>query len=102
MSDYGDVHYRSILHGDILDLINYVDHQDGPTRMRGATHGVEATYNTMVSTSEDASLMVQQGRRWTNRELENKRNVLARHVQSYRNAMAQLPDEEEDEGYESD
>lgn len=95
----GDVHYRSILYGDVLDLINYVDHQDGPTRMRGDTHGVAAAYDRMVSTAEDASAMVQRMDQWSNSELENKRNVLAAMVRRYRDAMAAS---NRDDGYESD
>lgn len=94
-----DLYYRGVLRRDILDLLNYVDHQDGPAAVRGASPFLEASYDNLVSVAEVAAEALRDEH--PNAYMERARGRLAHAVAEYRHYMSDAGRRGRS-GYESD
>jgi len=85
----------------IMNMLDWVDRQDGPRNVRGYTHGIEARWDDLQEAAELASEAVHN--RVGMRQMGNAEHNLSRAINRYSAAMGTLPDGVgTEEGYESD
>jgi len=89
--------YRIRVERDILDLLDYVDRQDGPSAIRGGGPGLQAAYDRMVTAAEVAAEA--RAGRASFLQLRGALTALRGAVRAYR---ASMQTGRPDYGYESD
>jgi len=86
-----DRFYKGKVVEDLLSLIDYVDHQDGPSRMRGTHPSLTSAWMTIEHDADEAGRMVRDEARHSTKELEDKRDEFSYNVRMYRGQLEMVP-----------